>query len=93
MRTLRFSLGILLAVVVSPAISQSAETPNYPTQPIELKYYANGPWHPAMINVPGCASKPVDTPVAVNQTPPRSKGWSVFPWIVKYTFPPNLGRT
>src|SRR5260370_8844963 len=36
-----FSAGAALAAAV---VLLSCNPPNYPTKPIELKYYANGPW-------------------------------------------------
>jgi hypothetical protein len=49
-------LGMVVLFSAAPALAQGA--PNLPTEPIELKYYQDGPWSVTRTDSQTCVSKP-----------------------------------
>jgi hypothetical protein len=57
MKTSVAALVVSACVLAAPVLSQSGSVPNYPTQPIELKYFDDGPWEVSVTQVADCVSK------------------------------------
>ena len=74
-----FSAGATLAGAI---LLLSCNPPNYPTKPIELKYYANGPWAVTVSTGWNCcdsAGNKFDLYYPSNLIPP-SGGFPILTW-------------